>query len=170
MTKLDIVEAVRIEGEEFGRVEGHTVSLVEGEPIAVDGVRAVITVQITDPERDAATLLRAGEQSLPIHREAPGIIVIDAEGGVQGIVPRPELEEAVVRMRCGDHVALAEGLGLRAAYRLPAGLITAPFVYWECPACGHIRIPQEGHEDDAPPEHGVHKPPVQMERHVLGGE
>jgi hypothetical protein len=170
MTRLDIVESVAIEGERSGAFAGHTVSLVEGEPVAVDGVRAVITVQITDAEQDAATLLRAGEQLLPIHREAPGIIVIDAQGGVQGIVPRPELEEAVLRMQCGDYVALAQGLGLRAAYRPPAGLITAPFVYWECPACGHVRIPQEGHEDDAPPQHRVHEPPVQMERRVLGEE
>lgn len=170
MAELEIVEAVAIEGEETGASASHTISLVEGEPDAVDGVRAVITVQITDPERDAATLLRAAEQLLPIHREAPGIIITDEEGAVVGIAPRPGLEEAVLRMRGNDYVALAEGLGLRTAYRPPAGLITAPFVYWECPACGHIRVPQEGHEDDAPPDHRAHKPPVRMERRVHGTE
>jgi len=97
--------------------KGHTLTLVKGEPAAVDGVPTVITVQITDPERDAATLLRAAEQLLPIHRDAPGIIITDAEGTVEGIVRRDDLEEAVLRMRNREHAALAQRLGLRANYR-----------------------------------------------------
>jgi hypothetical protein len=174
MSRLDIIEPVGIDkGEEARKVsrgEVHTVSIVAGEPAAVDGVRPVITVEITDPERDAAKLLRAAEQLLPIFREAPGIVVIDEDGAVQGIAPRSDLEEAVLQMRRNDYVALARGLGLRAAYRPPAGLITAPFVYWTCPDCGHIRVPPEGHEDDPPPECRLHEPPVPMVRHVHGGE
>jgi len=73
MARLDIVKPVAIEGEKSGRDEEHTVSLVEGRPVAVDGVHTVITVQVTDSERDAATLLRAAQELLPIYREAPGI-------------------------------------------------------------------------------------------------
>jgi hypothetical protein len=168
MAKLDIVKPVAIEGEKSARTKGHTVSLVKGQPAAVDGVQAVITVQITDPERDAATLLRAAEQLLPIFPQAPGIIVADAEGAVEGIVIRSDLEEAVLQMRAREHTALAKGLGLRAGYRPPAGLITAPFVYWHCPKCDCVRVPQAGHEDDPPPECPLHDPAVPMERRVHG--
>ncbi len=170
MAKLDIVRPVVIEGEKSGRAEDHVVSLIEGELAAVDGVRTVITVQITDPERDAATLIRAAEQLLPIYREVPGIIVTDEEGKVEGIVTRADLEEAVLQMRSRDHAALAKRLGLRSDYRPPAGLITAPFVYWKCPDCGRVRLPQAGHEDDPPPTCPLHDPPVQMVTHKRGGE
>jgi rubrerythrin len=170
MAKLDIVKPVAIEGEEPGQTKGHTVALVKGEPAAVDGVSPVITVQITDPERDASTLLRAAEELLPIHREAPGIVITDEEDGIEGIVPRTDLEKAVLQMQQREFEALAKGLGLRTAYRPPAGLVVAPFVYWECPQCGHTRVPREGHEDDPPPDCRLHEPPVPMERHVRGGE
>jgi hypothetical protein len=170
MATLDIVKPVAIEGRKSERAADHTVSLVKGEPSAVDGLRPVIIVQITDPERDAATLLRAAEQLLPIYREATGIIIADEEGAVEGLAPRAELEQAVLQMRAHEHAALAKGLGLRERYRPPAGLITAPFVYWRCPDCDHIRVPQVGHEDDPPPACPLHEPPVPMERHVHGGK
>lgn len=169
MARLDIVKPVAIEGEKSGRDEDHTVSLVEGRPVAVDGVRAVITVQVADPERDAATLLRAAQELLPIYREAPGIVVTDEESAVEGVAPRAELEDAVLQMRAHEHAELARGLGLRVDL---AGLIDAPFVYWKCsaPDCTHIRVPKAGHEDDPPPACRQHDPPVPMERHVHGGE
>jgi hypothetical protein len=172
MARLDIVKPVAIEGEKSGRDGEHTVSLVEGRPVAVDGVRAVITVQVTDPERDAATLLRAAQELLPMYREAPGIVVTDEKGAVEGIAPRAELEEAVLQMRGHEHAELAKGLGLRAGYRPPAGQITSPFVYWKCPDpdCTHIHVPRVGHEVDPPPVCPLHDPPLQMERHVHGGE
>jgi hypothetical protein len=174
MPKLDIIEPVAIdkgkEPREVTQGDVHTVSIVAGEPAAIDGVRPVIIVEIADPERDAATLLRAAEQLLPMYRAAPGIVVTGKEGAVEGIVTRSDLEEAVLQMRSQDYAALARGLGLRAAYRPPAGLITAPFVYWKCPECGHVRVPREGHEDDSPPECRLHDPAAQMERHVHGGE
>jgi hypothetical protein len=170
MARLNIVKPVAIEGEKSGRAEEHTVSLVEGRPVAIDGVRAVITVQVTDPERDAATLLRAAQELLPIYREAPGIGVTDEKGAVEGIAPRAELEEAVLQMRGHEHAELAKGLGLRAGYRPPAGQINAPFVYWQCPECEHIQVPPVGHEDDSPPACRQHDPPVPMERHAHGGE
>jgi len=172
--KLDIIKSVSIvEGAAPGepRPEAtHTVSLVGGEPAALDGVSPAIVVRVADPERDAGRLLRAAEELLPLHRQAPGVIVVGAGGEVQGVIPRPDLEEAVLRMRSGDYVALAKGLGLRADYRIPAGDIVAPFVYWRCPQCSHVRVPPEGHEDDPPPECRLHDPPVHMERRVHGGE
>jgi hypothetical protein len=172
MARLDIVKSVAIEGEKSGRDQEHTVSLIEGRPVAIDGVRAVITVQVTDPERDAATLLRAAQELLPIYREAPGIVVTGEKGAVEGIAPRAELEEAMLQMRGHEHAELAKGLGLRAGYRPPAGQINAPFVYWQCPDpdCACIRVPQVGHEDDPPLVCRQHDPPVPMERHVHGGE
>lgn len=171
MAKLDIVKPIAMEGEKLGRAADHTVSLVNGEPAAVDGVPTVISVQITDPERDAATLLRAAEELLPIYRQAPGIVTMDEEGVVEGIAPRAELEKAVLQMRAHEHAALAEGLGLRRSYRLPAGPITAPFVYWKCsmPGCTHIHVPRAGREDDPPPVCTLHEPPQPMQRHVHGG-
>jgi len=170
MATLDIVKPIAIEGEKSERTAGHTVSLVKGRPAAVDGVRSVITVQVTDPERDAVTLLRAAEQLLPIYREAPGIVITDEGGEVEGVAPRSDMEEAVLQMRSRKYAALAKGLGLRSGFSMPPGLINAPFVYWKCPECEHIQVPPAGREDDPPPVCRLHDPPLQMERCVHGGE
>ena len=148
----------------------HTVSLVDGVPAALDGVAPVIVVRVVEPERDTARLLRAAEELLPVYRQVPGVVILDDEDAVRGMVPRTDLERAVLQMRRRDYVALAKGLGLRADYRPPAGDMARPFVYWVCPQCQHVRVPPEGHEDDPLPQCQRHDPPVQMERHVHGGE
>jgi len=174
MSKLTIIKPAAVveeeEEREATRGETHTVFLVKGVPSALDGISPVITVRVVDTERDTARLLRAAEQLLPLNRQAPGMVVLDGDGDVQGIIPRPELEEAVLQMRRGEYVTLAKELGLRADYRPPAGDMVSPFVYWRCPQCQHVRVPATGHEDDPPPRCQLHDPPVQMERRLHGGE
>jgi hypothetical protein len=173
MPKLTIIKAAvvveEVEPRGVMRGEHHIVSLVDGVPAALDGVAPIITVQVVDPERDAGRLLRAAEELLPIYRQAPGVVVLDGEDTVQGIITRADLEKAVLQMRRRDYAALAEGLGLRADYRPPPGDPVPPFVYWRCPQCQHVYVPQVGHEDDPPPPCPRHTPPVQMERRVHGG-
>jgi len=167
MSKLSIIQSATVveeaEPQEAARGVPYTVSVLGGAPAALNGVSPVITVQVVDPERDAGRLLRAAEQLLPLNREVPGMVILDDADDVQGVVPRPELERAVLRMRRGEYAALAKGLGLRGDYRPPAGDLAAPFVYWRCPQCGHIYVPATGHEDDAPGRCRLHDPPVQME-------
>ena len=174
MSRLTIMQAVTlVEGPGFhDTVWGaeHTVSLVDGVPVALDGVAPAIAVHVTDPEQDAPRLLRAAEELLPIYRQAPGVVVLDDAGAVQGVVLRADLERSVLHMRRRDYPALARGLGLRGDYRPPAGEMDRPFVYWRCPQCQHVYVPLEGHEDDPPDLCQRHEPPVQMERHVHGGE
>ena len=171
MSNLNIIKAAVVVGEAepsetrfFGKNlvsrEGHTVSLAGGVPTALDGVAPVIVVRVVDPERDTARLLRAAEELLPVYRQAPGVVILDGEDMVQGVAPRTDLERAVLQMRRRDYVALAKGLGLRADYRPPAGNMARPFVYWACPQCQHVRVPQEGHEDDPPPQCRLHDPPA----------
>ena len=174
MSRLNIIKpAAVIEDVEVHKAirgEVHTVSLTRGVPTALDGISPVITVHVVDAERDAARLLRAAGELLPIYREAPGVVILDDEDRVQGVVTRADLERAVLQMHRHDYAALAKRLGLRADYRPPAGDMVRPFVYWRCPRCHHIRVPPEGHEDDPPPQCPRHDPPVQMERRVHGGE
>lgn len=175
MSKLAIIRAaVKVEtGEsrtEKSRKEQHVVSLREGAPVALDGVSPVIIIQVVEPEREAAYLLRAAEHLLPLNREAPGVVLLDESGVVLGVAPRPELERAVLQRLRGDYAALTRSLGLRSAYTEPAGDQETPFVYWECPACKHRYVPPKGREDDPPglcPK--AHDPAVQMERRVHSG-
>lgn len=174
MPKLTIIEPAVVlehtESKKSARGEAHIVTLARGTPITLDGVSPVIAVQVGDAERDATRLLRAAEQLLPVYRHAPGVAILDAQGQVQGVISRARLEESVLQMRRGEYPALAKGLGLRADYRPPAGDVMAPFVYWQCPQCQHIYVPAAGHEDDPPDQCRRHDPPVQMERHIYGGQ
>lgn len=176
MPKLAIVKpAIVVEGKvpkvahEVTPGEGHVVSLIMGLPTALDGISPAITVQVVEPERDAPRLLRAAEHLLALNKEIPGVVIVDEHDAVQGVVPRRELERAVLQMRRGEHAALAKGLGLRADYREIPGDPKLPFVYWACPQCGHVDVPPDGHEDDPPGQCKRHDPPVQMERRVHGG-
>jgi hypothetical protein len=171
MKKLGIVEDVIIVQTEAAetRTAGHVVTM-EGEvPVALDGVRPVVSVTVADAERDAPRLLKAAEQWLPFS-DLPGIVVLDEGGAVRGVAPRDTLEEAVLQMRRGAQEALAGSLGLRSDYKVPAGDSARPFVYWECPTCGYKRIPATGHEDDPPPMcRAASHDPTQMERRVDDG-
>jgi hypothetical protein len=173
MTRLNIIKSATIvegtEPREATRGEAHVVSIIAGVPAALDGVAPTITVRMVDPERDIPRLLRAAEQLLPLNRQAPGVVVVDDAGNVQGVILRRDLEEAVLHMRRRDYAALAKGLGLHVDYRLPAGDLVAPFVYWRCPQCQYVYVPAPGHEDDPPGQCRLHDPPVQMERRVHGG-
>jgi hypothetical protein len=171
MTKLGIVEDVTIVQADAPatRKAGHVVTM-EGEvPVALDGVRPVVSVTVADAERDAPRLLKAAEQWLP-YSDLPGIVVLDEGGAVRGVAPREALEEAVLQMRRGAQKALAGSLGLRSDYKVPAGDSARPFIYWECSECGHKRIPTTGHEDDPPPTcRAPSHDPTQMERRVDDG-
>ncbi|MBN1485628.1 MAG: hypothetical protein JXA37_13015 [Chloroflexia bacterium] len=174
MPKLSIVKSATIleeaKSNQAVRGEGHIVSLVAGVPHALDGVSPVVAIRVTDPERDAPRLLRAAEQLLPLYREAPGIVLLDEDDSVLGIVPRPELEQAVLQMQRGDYAALAKTLGLRAEYHPIAGDPLLPFVYWECPECHYACVPAPSQENAEPDLCPRHKPPVQMERRIYSGK
>jgi hypothetical protein len=154
------------------RGPAHVVSLEEGVPVALDGVTPVISIAITDAERDAVRLLRAAEQLLPRYRQVPGVVVLDEAGNVRGVIARDDLEEAVLRMRRGQFTAFAKGMGLRGDYRPPAGDMVAPFLCWQCPdpECGHIYVPTVAREQDTPHQCQRHDPPVQMERRIHPGK
>ena len=174
MSQLAIMQpAVVVEGTEAdGDVASQpfTVSLVRGVPAALNGVQPVLAIRIADPERDAARLVRAAEQLLPLHREAPGMVILDEVDSVLGVVPRPELEQAVRQMRRGDYVALTRTLGLKDEYHPIPGDPVLPFIYWECPECDYYCVPLEGHEGDEPDRCERHDPPVLMVRRVHSGE
>lgn len=172
MSKLNISEAIVVseEAKALGptRGAGHVVKLVDGVPVTLDGVDPVIAVHIGDDERDVPRLLRAAEELLPLHRQAPGVVILDEQDGIQGVIGRATLERAVLQVRRRDYAGLARGLGLRTDYRPPSGLMTRPFFGWACPECGHVYIPIEGRENDPSPLCPKHDPPIQMVRRTFG--
>lgn len=172
MTKAELLKPVRIieAGEAPVDEEAtYTVSVVEGEPIALNDVSPVLTIQTTDLDEDLLRVVQAAEILLPLHRKAPGIIAINDVGEVLGVIAREDLEEAVLLRRRGKYAELNRALGLERTYQEPAGDPANPFVYWECPECDSIRIPAPGHGNDTPPLCNKHTPPKRMERHVHPG-
>jgi hypothetical protein len=79
------------------------------------------------------------------------------------------LEEFVLLRRRHAYAELTKTLGLERGYSDPAGDPAAPFVYWACPACDNVCIPNAGHENDTPPLCRCHNPAVRMERRTHPG-
>ncbi len=148
----------------------YTVTVDHAAPVALNGA-APITIRIDDPERDLPRLVEAAERLLPARRGAPGVVALDEAGAVLGVVSRGDLEDAVLLRRAHNYPELARTLGLRGAYRPPAGDPAAPFPYWACPepGCDAIHIPAPGRENDAPPRCHLHKPPVPMVQRIHPG-
>lgn len=173
MTKSELIKPVQLvqaaEVHDHPRDAGNTVSVVDGEPVALNGVAPVLTMRIADPDEDLPQLVRAAEALLPFNRELPGVVALDAEGAIVGAILRADLEEAVLLRRRGDYVALTESLGLDRAYHEPGGDPEAPFIYWKCPVCSSLQLPRPGHENDAPTVCRRHTPHQQMARRVHAG-
>lgn len=173
MSELTIIEsAVVVEEGKSPKSElghNHTVSVAGGTIIALNGTSPAIIVQIEDLEQDTLQLLRAGEELFPIYRDVPGIVVVDTDWKVQGVVARNNLEEAVLQIRQSEYSAMAKDLGLRSGYTPPAGHRTAPFVYWRCPECPQsIYIPSASQEESVPTCRR-HDPPLEMKKHIHPG-
>ena len=173
MIKSKLLQPVRVVQAENASSEEksarYTVSVVDGEPVALNDSAALLTMQLTDPELDLPRLVQAAEALLPAHRETPGVVALNEDGEVLGVVAREDLEEAVLLRRRHEYAELPQVLGLGRGYSEPAGHPVAPFIYWACPKCDHIRIPAAGHVNDTPPLCRRHDPPVQMERRTHPG-
>jgi hypothetical protein len=174
MIKSELLKSVHIVpvGKESSEKHGglYTVSVVEGEPVALNDTTPVLSIRISDLNEDLPRLVQAAERLLPAHRQAPGIVALNTNGEVLGVVPRKELEDAVLLRRGHRYPELAKNLGMERSYREPAGDPAAPFVYWACPTCDSICIPNAGRENDAPPLCRRHDPPIRMKRLTHPGQ